>query len=313
MNVIKLPSKDNPGVTANPIDVRRTNNVPVFSPRRAAPRHQPIDRNSPSPQKFENINNALVNTYASIDVKYVDPETNRVLFLKITNEFGQQLIAMISFNLTNVEPSINDVMVEARTQRSYPEKLAEYIKTAGQKGFGLANETVDGMTIVMNTDVEHFAFPCPNPDNYRRDKQYIVADINNIVHNLQAFNQETYSVIHGLTNITQSRLFDRIDQYVDNLRLAQNHLSTIYNISTHSISDLIGKIQQTTRDKIQENNHGNPALMQYKIMLSSKYTTIHQILDSLSELDHLLNKETILTNIEDCRSNLATICPDSFS
>lgn len=291
--------------SSSPSDgVERKQVVPVYSPR-IAPRHQPIDRTSPSPQKFENINNALINTCASIDVKYVDPETNNVLFMKITNEFGQQLIALISFKLTNVDPSINDVMVRGRSQRSYPDHLVEYIKTAGQNGFGLANETSDGVTIVMNTDVDHYSFQDTNDDNAKRDKQYIVADINNIVHNLQAFNQQTYSVIHSLTNITQSRLFDRVSNYMSELHVAQTQLRSIYDISTQSITDLISKIQHLTREKIRDSSGGiSPSLMQYKIKLTSNYNTINQILDSLSELDRLLDQDSLLTNIEQCMNNI---------
>lgn len=293
MNVIKAPEEDTV--------INRPARVPTFSPRRTIPRQIRTSHYSPSPQRYENINRTLGNLYASIDAKYIDAETNKILFMKITNEFGQQLISMVSSSLTNVNEDITDVPIKSKSQISYPEHLSEFIKAAGEDGFGLANETPDGMIIVLNTEVIEYKFDRPIGDGFKRERQYIVTKLDTIVENLQPLIYRMYSSIHKLNNITQSILFNNMHMYKMNINYMNDMIDTIVNECSNVIKNEIHNISQLSEQKRQ--SHGSNK-MEFKEMLRKRYECVNDVLESLSKLDHHLSQDKLYETIDACAHEL---------
>ena len=266
------------------------------------------NKNSPSPQKFDNINKVLATMSATIDVKYIDPENNKILFMKIINEFGQKLIATIgSFSLTNVDPHISDVSIEEITQSSYPEHLSEYMKITSHNGFGIANETKDGITIIRNTDVIHYKFDNSNGGDFHRDKQFVVADIDNIVNKFQVFNKQVYDVIHNMTNTTQDKLFSNIDTFIFDINTLGAKIANINDRTKAILNALISRIRETSLEKVKDVNKQVPAL-HYRTILSSYYASIDKLLDNIAEMDHHISNDNLFMKVNNCIENIENIC-----
>lgn len=296
MNVIKVPEET--GV------VKRAQRAPTFSPRRTVPRQSGVAHYSPSPQRYENINRTLGNLYASIDAKYIDSSTNKILFMKITNEFGQQLITIVNSPLSNVSEDITDVKVKSKIQSSYPEHLSEFIRAAGEDGFGLANETSDGMIIVLNTEIIEYKFDRPLDNEFKRERQYIVTKLDTIVENLQPLIYRMYSSIHKLNNITQSILFGNMHTYRSNIKYMNDVINTIVDECTNIIGHEIQNISQLT-DQKRSGNELNK--MEFKELLRKRYECINEVLESLARLNYHLNHDKLYEYISNCAHDLRLI------
>lgn len=275
---------------------------PTYSPRREVPRQPRATYHSPSPQRYENINRTLGDLCATIDVKYVDQDTNKIQFVKITNEYGQQMIAMVNTPISNVSEEISDVKIKSASQISYPEHLSEYIKTAHSDAFGLANESSDRMIIVMNTEVTEYVFDKVTNRSFNRDHQYIVTRLDTIVENLQPMSRRMYSSIHKINNITQMILFNNLNTYninIDNMKMMLNDIS---HFSRSMISNEIDNMTRLNDHAI--NSPGTISKMELRERFKKSYDIIDDVLESIARLDVHMSQNNMYDDIDKCAHEL---------